>query len=863
MANEPRPTHEFALEDLRWLRALAGRLVRDPGRADDAVQDTLMRSLRHRPRDPGALRAWLAMVLRNALRQDARGRARRERREGARPAPGEAPATLDVVAELALHRRLLEHVNALEEPYRTAIVLRFLRERSPREAARELGVPLKTFHTRVERALVALRARLGRERETWALVLALDPRPLAPLAGGLTPLWLPMKLKSIAAVLGLLLVSAWWRWPRAERAARADVAAEPVALAEPSRSGAAQLPWWRNVREPAAGSEAAPAAPTFEPAPAETLRGSVRALDGTGLPGLRVRFVREVEKVFPRSPDDPFASSGPRGEFSLPRPEHPGRLTLEDDTLAALIQPRIGVARSGASAPEPDPIVVAVPARDHDGRVLDEHGRGVAGATLELTLPGSFLQSIDVGDVTLHLLLPLAETRTDETGAFRFTRVAAPPGAFLEARAEGYVAGEVALPEASSTGLELVLRRAPDGPRVLHGCVLDVAGLPAGGAQVSVGDSAVSTDGHGRFALECSLHRRRGTLRAVKPGALPAELVLDPLPFDGVRRLGTPEAPLVLQLGAAPLALRGRVLDAEGHPVAGALVFSPDTTPFGAVEHHEGTHSFLGGTTVEALLAGQSGPEQAQLQAETDGEGRFELAGLLDRSYALFALAPRTLAGSGRVDVRPGGPEVRLVLRSAPRHALAGRVLSRAGTPLEGVSVTLGRAFPWRSEEEAAAVEWAQLPRLGTDAAWVLGEPSAHTDADGRFALAPLEVEGAFLVLRGRAIPLSERVALHPGDDLGALEIRVDASTRFELVLARATEADAFSLETPGGEPLALYVEVDGAVISAGSVDLVAGRSGPVLAREGDWVVVLHSGGAEVRRQRLHFPAGGLHELQP
>lgn len=36
-----------------------------------------------------------------------------------------------------------------------------------------------------------------------------------------------------------------------------------------------------------------------------------------------------------------------------------------------------------------------------------------------------------------------------------------------------------------------------------------------------------------------------------------------------------------------------------------------------------------------------------------------------------------------------------------------------------------------------------------------------------------------------------------------------------------------------------------------------------VPAREGDWVVVLHSGGAEVRRQRLHFPAGGLHELQP
>src|SRR6187455_3193026 len=101
--NEPPSGAELALDDLRWLRALAARLVRDPHLADDAVQETLVTALERRPRAVVSLRAWLAAVLRNTLRQQWRGGARRARREAQHGPAHTERSTLEVVEELALH----------------------------------------------------------------------------------------------------------------------------------------------------------------------------------------------------------------------------------------------------------------------------------------------------------------------------------------------------------------------------------------------------------------------------------------------------------------------------------------------------------------------------------------------------------------------------------------------------------------------------------------------------------------------------------------------------------------------------------------------------------------------------------------
>src|SRR5260221_3214428 len=109
--NEPRSGTNPGLEDLRWLHALAARLVRDTHLADDAVQETLVVALERGPRVAASLRSWLRVILRNALRQEWRSRVRRVRREGqVTPARSER-STLEVIEELALHQRLVEHVH--------------------------------------------------------------------------------------------------------------------------------------------------------------------------------------------------------------------------------------------------------------------------------------------------------------------------------------------------------------------------------------------------------------------------------------------------------------------------------------------------------------------------------------------------------------------------------------------------------------------------------------------------------------------------------------------------------------------------------------------------------------------------------
>ena len=145
---DPSTGRSLGIEDLRWLRRLAQRLVSDPHLADDAVGDTLVTAMSRAPRRSGSLRNWLAVVLRNSVRQQQRGRSRRAVREAGVPPPGTAPSALEIAAELSVQRRLVECVHALDEPYRTTIVLRFLHERSARDIAREQGVQVSAGHYR-------------------------------------------------------------------------------------------------------------------------------------------------------------------------------------------------------------------------------------------------------------------------------------------------------------------------------------------------------------------------------------------------------------------------------------------------------------------------------------------------------------------------------------------------------------------------------------------------------------------------------------------------------------------------------------------------------------------------------------------
>ena len=93
-------------------------------------------------------------------------------------------------------RRLASTVSALDEPYRSTVLLRYTEQKSTAEIARLHGVPSGTVRWRLTEALVRLRRALddahGGNRQTWAaLFLRLAPKPrvstwMIPGALGLT-----------------------------------------------------------------------------------------------------------------------------------------------------------------------------------------------------------------------------------------------------------------------------------------------------------------------------------------------------------------------------------------------------------------------------------------------------------------------------------------------------------------------------------------------------------------------------------------------------------------------------------------------------------------------------------------------------
>src|SRR5262249_42744894 len=127
---------EQLLQHAAWVRRLAAHLVVDAARADDVAQQTLLAALTQPPPRNDAPRAWLASVARSFARRAARSDERRERHESAAPPSPPSPPAHEVVARAQTQRALVDAVLALDEPYRTALLLRFFESRSPRAIAK-------------------------------------------------------------------------------------------------------------------------------------------------------------------------------------------------------------------------------------------------------------------------------------------------------------------------------------------------------------------------------------------------------------------------------------------------------------------------------------------------------------------------------------------------------------------------------------------------------------------------------------------------------------------------------------------------------------------------------------------------------
>lgn len=143
----------------------AARLIlRDEGRAEDAVQDALLLAWRHIAalRDPAAWDAWLYRLTVRACYRLASGAAAHRIVELDVRADNESQSS-DFTRAIVERERILAALGTLQVEQRAVIVLHFHLDLPLSQVAVVLGIPIGTVKSRLHRALEALRASLGEE----------------------------------------------------------------------------------------------------------------------------------------------------------------------------------------------------------------------------------------------------------------------------------------------------------------------------------------------------------------------------------------------------------------------------------------------------------------------------------------------------------------------------------------------------------------------------------------------------------------------------------------------------------------------------------------------------------------------------
>jgi RNA polymerase sigma-70 factor, ECF subfamily len=155
------------------LRRYARALTRDPSRADDLVQDTLVRALdkQHLYQDGTNLRAWLFTLMHNQHVNNARRNVREDNSLDVDTVAAHLVAVTDPTASRQL-RELDEAIGKLTMEQRQVILLIGLEGMSYEEAAAILDLPIGTVRSRLSRGREALRRLMEMEEDEAKLATA-------------------------------------------------------------------------------------------------------------------------------------------------------------------------------------------------------------------------------------------------------------------------------------------------------------------------------------------------------------------------------------------------------------------------------------------------------------------------------------------------------------------------------------------------------------------------------------------------------------------------------------------------------------------------------------------------------------------
>ena len=297
--------------------------------------------------------------------------------------------------------------------------------------------------------------------------------------------------------------------------------------------------------------------------------------------------------------------------------------------------------------------------------------------------------------------------------------------------------------------------------------------------------------------LEYSYLRDDTPLVAALPGVQPAVVE----GFGGQVKKSV--SPVVLYLGGESLSINGIVLDAEGEPAVGWRVslYDPTTVSLG---------------TVPPVSAEQLTSASGRSSVSTDGEGRFRIEGLRDRSYRIQAYHQKSLAMIRSESVPAGTTDLVLRLgRDALSGKVRGQVVSRRGVPLAGVQVT----------------PVLITTRIQNGKSWQSGETTT-TDERGNFELdgVPL-LEGELSVSGSAVIP--QGIEVSPDQNLLTLTLEVAARCHLRIVVSGPlAEAKRFRILDATDQPLSIYTFDSSGWSSSTTQTLIDGRSPTVAVSE-------------------------------
>ena len=154
--------HRLVEREIPRLRRYARALTRSIDRADDLVQETLLRAIakEHLWQTGTDLRAWLFTIMHNQYVNIVRRAMRDEAAVGIDQLSSSLVATTDPTASRQLHE-LDRALACLREEQREVILLVGLEGMSYEAAAEILSLPVGTVRSRLSRARTRLRLALG------------------------------------------------------------------------------------------------------------------------------------------------------------------------------------------------------------------------------------------------------------------------------------------------------------------------------------------------------------------------------------------------------------------------------------------------------------------------------------------------------------------------------------------------------------------------------------------------------------------------------------------------------------------------------------------------------------------------------